>query len=560
MYVPPKALGSFLIDARLLTRAQLESFESTAARSGEALYTLLHTNAAVQEDELRRAAAFVLGVPFVQVGHGDIQPEALMLVPEPLARTNSLAAVSRAGNAVKVLLLDLDALESVKFLEDQQLTLIPHLTDRASLKRALLAQQKELRTRYGDRLKNPEDAAALDALLSHASASRASEVHLEPRKTADLGHELRVRYRSGGALYDAMMLGAQTANISSRIKELANLSFTMSVPQEGRFKVALRNGEQLRVRTHILPVHGGEKIMLHLARESTGQKGFTLDTLGMHGETLDLVHDMLARRTGLILVATPPGGGKTTLLYTLLDMIASPYISAVSVEEEMEVSLAHVMQVPVRRDIGLTYPAALRAALKQKPDVLMIADIADEDTAGLAAGAASRGTLVLAGIEANSAAEALEKMLSLNVPPALLAAVFLGAIGQRLVRQVCPHCKEEYTLSRIEAAPLEGAADFGRVLAALKTEGIVEQDKQWKGMLFSRGTGCSKCEGGYTGSIGLQEVLQNSARIKEHIIQGGAAADFKKVAHIPLSIVEDGLFKAAQGLTSIEEVSKAAKA
>ena len=524
-----------MLDSRLLDRAQLEDFSARAEVSDEGLYTLLMKEAAVHEDELRRAAAHVLGVPFVLLAHEDIEPEALELVPEPLARTHSLATFARSGPVVDVLLLDLDSLEHIKFLEEeQQLSLVPHLTDRVSFKRALLIYQKRLKEKYGDRLKSVEDERATDALLSHALLSRAHEIHLEPR-LAPGGQELRVRYRTGSMLYDAMSLPKQTANIVGRLKELANLSFTLPVPQEGRFKVMLQNGEHVRVRVATLPAHSGEKITLHLAREAAGKKGFTLSSLGLHGQGLDDVHDALTKKSGLVLVAAPRGGGKTTTLYTLLDSLASPYLSLASVEEKIEVPLAHVTQTQIKKELGLTYASALRATLRQKPDVVMIGEIASEDVAGLAASAASRGTLVLAGIDASSAKEAIEKMISLGVPERLLNAVLSIVIGQRVVKKVCVKCKEEYTLSRAEAAPLERDADFGRVLASLKAEGVVEESKQWKEMLFTRGIGCSSCEGGYTGLVGLQEVAG-------------------KDGEAPLSIVEDGLFKAAQGLTSIEEV------
>ncbi len=562
MYVSDKELGDFLLDARLLGRAQLEDMLAASSRESTGLYAELMKRSMVPEDELRRAAAHVLGVPFAAVLHEDIDAGSLMLVPEPIARTHSVAVFRVRGHAADVLLLDLDALTAVAYLESEQhLTLVPHLTDRTSLKRALLMQQKALKERYGEKLKNNENASALDALLSHALLSRASEIHLESRPGNE-GLEMLVRYRSGGTLYDAMVLPRQAANIASRLRELASLSFTMAVPQEGKFKVTLANGERLRVRTAVVPAHQGEKTTLHLARESTGQKGFTLDTLGFHGESLELLHEALARNSGLILVAAPPSGGKTTVLYAILDSIATAYRSTASVEEKVQIPLAHVTQVPTRKELGLTTAAALRAVLRQRPDVVMVDEVLDEDTASLVASAASRGTLIIAGIEAGSAAEAIQKMRTLGVPPALLASALSLSLAQHVAKKVCPHCKEEYSLSRVEAAPLEQredegrqGADFGRVLAALKAEGIASPDAQWKGMLFSRATGCSKCELGYLGEIGLQEVLPNSTTVKDLILKGAAAEAIAAGADMPLSILEDGLFKAAQGLTSIEEIT-----
>lgn len=452
-----------------------------------------------------------------------------MLIPEPTSRSRSLAAFKQEGSALHVMLLNIDDLPHLKFIEDEKmLRVVPTLTDRASLKRALLIHQRLLKDKYATRFKALDSEVILDALLSHALLSRASEIHLEPE--ADAATKLNIRYRIDGQLHSAMDVGASARSLISELKKLGSLSFTLTVPQEGKFKATLKNGESVRVRVATLPTARGEKITLHVRHEHAVGKNFTFASLGLHGETLESLHNALAQKEGLLLVAGPQGSGKTTLIYTLLDYLASPSLSIMTVEEKIEMPLSFAAQTLVRRDLGQNFVSSVRAALLHHPDVLMIAEIQDDDTAALAASAASRGILVIAGIDAADAREGTQKMLEWHADKTF----FVASVGTRVVKKICPHCKEEYKLSRAEAAPLENFANFGKVLAALKAEGVVGEGVQWKEILFARGVGCSQCKDGYLGLIGLQEIQTKG--------------------EMPLNIIEDGLFKAAQGLTSIEEV------
>lgn len=549
MFVPNRELGNFLVDTRALARADLARLNDE--RGDTSLYELLRARSLVQEDELVRAAAHILGVPFTEFRH-EYQPEALLLVPEPLARTHSLALVSTDSHHAQLLLTDLDDLKTVEFLERENHLLIkPHLTDRASIKRALIIHQRLLKDKYAERIKNPSLEVALDALLSHAALSRAREVYLE-----QVNSGVRVRYRINTALYDAMTLPVQAKSFIPMLKELAGLSLTLATPQEGRFRITLKNSETLRVGVFSLNTKSGERLTLHLSPQSGSQKGFTLESLGLHGNSLNEVLHMTNARAGLVLIAAPKEGGKTTTLYTLLDLLSRPDILAVSVEEEISLVLPHVSQVEVRKDLGMTIASTLRAALKHRPDVVMIDEIKDEDTAALAASAASYGALVIAGIRQPSASKAIQKMLSLDVPPLVLSTVLRGVLGQRVVRKLCPHCREAYTPSRAEIAPLEDYAKFARVLTALREEGVISSDTQWKEVEFYRARGCDQCDGGYQGTTGLLEVLPVSAITRELI----ETKDDEKRAKIKdetmLNLVEEGIFKAAEGLTTLEEVAE----
>lgn len=554
MFVPNRELGSFLIDARLISRAELARIEEELSGEGSNLYSILLSRNAVPEDELRRAAAHVLGVPFVELRHEDALPEALMLVPEPLARERSLVVYRIDGHHASALLLDLDDLSHLSYLEQEKhLHVQPHLTDRASIKRALLLQQRHLKDKYAERLKSPSSEVALDALLSHARLSRASALYIE-----ESGGDLRVRYRIGEVVHEAMRLPGQARSLISKLKELGRLSFTLHAPQEGRFKIILKSGEALRVGVFTLRSQAGESMLLTLVPEEGGKKGFALESLGLHGESLHAVYQALHARSGLVLIAGPKGSGKTTTLYTMLDTLSAAHTYVVSVEEKIELALPHVTQVEVKNELGLTTASTLRSVLKHNPDVVMINEIKDEETATLAASAASRGVLVLAGIKAPSAAKAIQKMLSLDVSPLVLAATLRTVVGTRIVERLCQHCKASYKATRANISPLEGNANLGRVLAALKVEGVLDSSMQWKDIDFYEAKGCAECDSGYEGSTGVFEVLPVSAITRELIKEDKKESVEKVAAEVPLNLIEDGLFKAASGLTTLEGVAEIA--
>lgn len=554
MHIDDASLRDFLIDSGILSRRQLAEVGDHA----EALYQTLLKRSVVSHDELRRAAAAVLGVPFVVLERETIELEALPFVPEPIARTHSIIAYKRRGPVIEVALLDLDALDEIDFLwHEKDLQILPRLTTIDSIKRSLMLYHKHLKETYGERLRQKGDPdKATDALLAHALIHRASEVYLSPREFLSGQGEILVRYRIEGRLYDAMTLPREASAILSRLKELAHVSLTLSLPQEGSFKVAIE-GTDVRVRVSTLLTSLGENVVLHLVPQRPGaeRKGFSLHALGFHGGSLERMHQALHKKSGLILV----GGlsGKTTLGYTLLDLLATPERVAMSVEENIASHLPHVLQSAARPEIGLDIAGALRAVTKQDPDVVLVDAVRESGAASIAANAAAAGKLVIAIVDAPDAAGAIEKFLSFGVPRSLLARVLRASVGVAVAGRVCHACKEEYKLSRVESEPFEPYADFGNVLASLKEEGMTEADLQWKDLVFARAVGCSECEGGFKGNVGLQEVLLPSLPIQEALKEGGGRDEIAQLARKEgmQTLIEDGLFKSATGLTSISEIS-----
>jgi type IV pilus assembly protein PilB len=488
----------------------------------------------VSDDEARHALAHDLGVPFVRLEKGDIDEQALMLLPEPLCRAHNLVAY-RTGEALEVALLNLDDLEAIEPLRGHLPAQIkPRLTTRDSLRGALLHYQKILKERFGERLlRETNPHKQLEVLLRHAVHQHASEVHLD---ASDKG--LVVRYRFGATLRDAMHLPA-TLGIVGAARTLAGIG-SRTLPQEGRFKADLGSGLSVAVRVSSLPTYGGERLVLRLLPEDSTRKGYTLEGLGLHGDGAAAVREALHARRGLVLVCGTKASGRTTLLYTMLDLLNEPHLSLGSVEERPAGRVPYVAQASPSRESGLTTAAVLRALLRQDPDVAMVDAVGDRDTLTLALSAAKRGVLVLAAVDAPDVESGIGVLRAMGASDEDLKAVTC-AVAVSLVRKLCDkQTRDTRPLERRHLEPLERHGDFARVLAALKEEEVVPRDRAWKELSWARVTGCSECEGGYRGQVGLFEVCP-------------AAGESV------LNVFEDGLFKAAAGITSVAEVLRLAQ-
>lgn len=480
------------------------------------------TSSAQTDDERRHALAHELGVPFVRLEPREITLEAMLIIPEPLAREHNAVAYALRGHELEVALLDLAQLEQLHFLESRY-RLLPRLTTRAGMVQALLHYQKHLRNTYGQALEQGDAAHLLETLLKHALMSGASDIHLDQHERG-----LSVRYRIRGSLKEALALSPLAA--SNLFNTLRTIVGPGSMPRERALRVDLGSGEDVGVRVSALPTLQGERMVLHLVREKA-RRGWTLATLGLHGGALERVHDFLNRRRGLLVVEGAEGAGKTTMLYTMLDLLNTPELSLASVEERVAQVLPRAAQVEVGG--GVSAAAALRGVLKGDPDVVMVDPLQGGEATKVAEAAAGRGVLVLAGSE-----EAKEER---GLPAGRQGAIL--AIRVATLKKLCDKkFLDKKKLTRQEGDALERAgADFAKVLAALKAEEKVSKEQAWKDMQFARAAGCSECNMGYTGMLGVQEVVE-------------------KGETVDLNLIEDALFKAAQGLTSIEEVlSLAAK-
>ena len=579
MIINEEALKSFLIDAGVVTRDDVTSAEEVSKDKRSSFADVLVSENKISETDLRRAQAYVLGVPFVSLVDEKIDADVLSLIPEPIAKNHNVVAYKKTETTVEVAMLDINDISTIDFLRKKlQQKILPRLTDVSSIKHALTLYKKSLRAEFDDIIQkesvsikaiaegaNNGEAVSeaelkelaedlpivkiVDSLISHAILQDASDIHIEP-----LEDSLVVRYRIDGILRDAMVLPKDSAHgIVARIKVLSNLKLDEKrLPQDGRFKIS-NEDQKVSFRVSTIPAYLGEKTVIRILRENS--KGFSLEKLGFHGESLERIHEAMKLHTGMILASGPTGSGKTTTLYTILDMLNTPNVNISTVEDPIEYQMARINQTQVRSDIGMTFANGLRALLRQDPNIIMVGEIRDGETASLAINAALTGHLVLSTIHTNSAAGAIPRFIDMGAEPFLLVSTLKTVIAQRLVRRLADS-KEKYFMNEAELKALGKIIDLDRMLNLLKEENVVDQKVEWKDVPFYKPVGSADAEDGYKGRVGIHEVLKVTSTIKDLIISGASAdaieAQGKKEGMI--TMLEDGIFLAVQGYTTTEEV------
>jgi len=578
MHVSEGELKEFIIDSGLVAKKEIDAAAEEAKARGQSLGDILVSRGSLTSDALRRIQAYVLGIPFVNMKEHRIPTDVLGLIPEPIARTHNIIAYKKEGDSLEVAMLDVDDLASIDSVRKKTgLKILPRLTDTESIKSSLLQYQKSLKDEFGDIIsteagklreitagkdlsgddlkKMAEDlpiVRIVDTLLRHAIVQGASDIHIEPMET-----EVLVRYRIDGILHDAMTLpSSAAAGIVARIKVLSNLKLDEKrLPQDGRFKMETE-ADKVSFRVSILPTFYGEKTVMRLLRE-TGE-GFTLDALGLHGENMERIHHALNQTTGIILVSGPTGSGKTTTLYTMLDILNQPDVNISTVEDPIEYQMTRVNQTQVNPQIGFTFANGLRSLVRQDPDIIMVGEIRDGETASLAINAALTGHLVLSTIHTNSAAGAIPRLIDMGVEPFLLVSTIRVIIGQRLVRKLC-ESKEEYALTKAARAKVGSDEDFNAAMKSLKEEKLVKEGSSLDDLPFYRPVPSAECEDGYRSRIGIHEVLAVSPAIREIMLSSSTtdAIEAQAKKEGMLTMFQDGLYKAARGITSVEEVLRA---
>lgn len=579
MHVSEGELKEFIIDSGLVAKKEVEDAAEVAREHNQSLGDTLVSRGSITEDALRRIQAYVLGIPFINLKEHKISAEILSLIPEPIARTHNIIAFKKVGDSLEVAMLDVEDLASIEAIAKKTgLKILARLTDTESIKDALLQYQKSLKDEFGDIIsteagkislvveggkdlsgddlkKMAEDlpiVRIVDTLLRHAIVQGASDVHIEPMED-----QVLVRYRIDGILHDAMTLPkAAAAGIIARIKVLSNLKLDEKrLPQDGRFKMETE-ADRVSFRVSILPTFFGEKTVMRLLRE-TGE-GFTLEVLGFHGENIERIHRALKQTTGLILISGPTGSGKTTTLYTMLDILNRPDVNISTVEDPIEYQMKRVNQTQVNPQIGFTFASGLRSLVRQDPDIIMVGEIRDSETASLAINAALTGHLVLSTIHTNSAAGAIPRLIDMGVEPFLLASTLRVIIGQRLVRRLSEN-KDAYKLSAAMRAKIASESDFNIAFKALADEKIVKAGTTLDDIQFYHPVSTPGSEDGYKSRIGIHEVLSVSPSLRETMLKTSTSDAIEAQAKTEgmLTMFEDGLYKAARGITSIEEVLRA---
>ncbi len=565
----PKQLELILSGTQMFTAPEIEKFKTTAAEKKRSLEDYLLGERLISEDALYENAAAYYHLPFLKLKNQPINKDILYLIPEPLAEHYQIIAYEPDGdNGLKILTTDPENLQAFDFLRKKtgkQLTIA--LTTPTAWKELAKQYHKTLEAEFDDltgiggKDKNrdlnelAQDLPVIrivETILEYAIFESASDIHIEPEEA-----ELGVRYRIDGILRHIMSLPKSIQpGILARIKVLSNLKLDEHrLPQDGRFKI--QNADyKISFRVSIIPTFDGEKAVLRLLNEGT--QLMSLNQIALQPDAMNVLKKNIAKPHGMLLVTGPTGSGKTTTLYTILNVLNKPEVNISTIEDPIEYRMPHVNQSQVNPKIGYTFAMGLRAFLRQDPNIIMVGEIRDTETAEIAVNAAMTGHLLLSTLHTNDAATAIPRLFDMGIPPFLVSSTVNMIMAQRLVRKICTSCITSYNIDRAAMEQLKRQFDLTAVLNMLISRGsVVKGTKTFDKLLFYRGKGCKQCNNeGYRSRIGIYEILDISHEMADLISRKGSREQVFTLARQQgmMTLVEDGFLKAKQGLTSIEEV------
>ncbi|HSH31882.1 MAG TPA: GspE/PulE family protein, partial [Candidatus Saccharimonadales bacterium] len=550
------------------------------------LVALLEERKLISPEELTKIQAQVSAVSYVNLANVPISGDILALLPKSLAENYKAVPFGMMQGRLAMAMLDPTNVQAVDFLSRKTgKTLTVYMASAASIDRVLAQYQSDVSgdvnaaiqsvnvTEERSEKAKPtaktlqtlvQDAPitrALNAILDYAAQSNASDIHIEPREK-----ELKIRYRVDGILQDTMTLPKSVEPaLVSRIKILANLKIDEHrVPQDGQFQVKSGNSE-VDLRIAIAPVVWGEQIVIRLLDKTDNV--LTLDGLGFRGPGLRLIEEGIRKPHGMTLSTGPTGSGKSTTLYAALNAIKNVAINIVTLEDPVEYKMDGINQIQVNPDVGLTFASGLRSILRQDPNVVMVGEIRDKETADLAVQAALTGHVVLSTLHTNSAAGVLPRLLDMGIEPFLIASTVNTVIGQRLVRRICSKCKTPEAASSAEVNSINTV--LGGILPREKGEAkTVGENLGYNDLPITsqsaytlyRANGCSECTKGYRGRLGICEVFALNPAMEKllaaHATTSQVQAQAQKDGMITMK--QDGYLKALSGLTTLEEVARVA--
>lgn len=596
MRISDSLVEKLLKGADKVTDEQLKALKEQEAAEKKPLQDLAIAAGNVSEKELTELYSEEIDVPFVELNTKEIQREILRLIPERVARQYAVVLFGVEEDGTKLLAMeDPDDIQAVSFLQKQLGNQIKiHIATASNVQAALDQYRGNIGNELTKVITPDEEEEALDEnideedlaedspiaqtvnlIIEYAVRSAASDIHIEPRE-----NYVSVRYRIDGVLREANKLPKKVHGaLVSRIKILSNLKIDeRRAPQDGRFKIQIGAGVfALRVST--LPITEGEKVVMRILNESS--KAATLEELGYWGVSLDGINHAIAQPHGMILVTGPTGSGKSTSLFSTLSLLNKPSVNISTVEDPVEYKIPGANQVQVNPKAGMTFVAGLRALLRQDPNIIMVGEIRDSETAGLGVQAALTGHLVFATLHTNNAATCLPRLLDMSIEPFLIASTVRAVVGQRLVRRLCPDCKESTTpdaptlkqlasifgtddtstmkqIHALEQQALEGGV--GKTSAGKsKTDSTELSTTETKinKIYKAHDGGCDACNHvGYKGRMGIYEVLGNTEDIQKLIVSN-ATSDVIEQQAIKEGMVTmqiDGFIKALRGQTTIEEI------
>ncbi len=573
--IHPTRVKTILLGQRALSEKTIDDFIAKAQRKDTNLLTYLIDQKVIGEQELYDLLAKSYGVQFIDLHNFTLTDDLRTLLPETIVQTHEVVVFERddAAHILKIATTDPDDLQTIDFIRKKTgyavqvfLTNPPSIANVARQYHSHIEQEFasfQQPLEQGGQLSATEIARnipiikMLDTVLDYALFQSASDVHIEPTN-----QQVIIRFRIDGVLRDVMTLPKSVqSGLTARIKVLSNLKLDEHrLPQDGRITVETEQGN-IALRVSILPVYDGEKVVMRILDES--KSILTLEQLGFNEIALPLIKRHIAKPHGMILASGPTGSGKTTTLYTVLNILNTPDVNISTVEDPIEYRMTRVNQSQINPKIGFSFASGLRALLRQDPNIIMVGEIRDHETAEIAAHAAMTGHLVLSTIHTNDAVSTVFRLSEMDVPSFLIASTVNLVIAQRLVRKICPHCVQSYTLTDVQLEDIGKQYALDQVMAGFSTlkEDLTEV-KTLKDITFFRGAGCARCfDTGYKGRVGIYEIFEMTPAASQLILQRQSKSDLftQAIKDGMITMVQDAFVKAKRGLTTIEEILRVTK-
>ena len=581
-----KKLEDVLVQLKLLSKEQLELVKLESARNGKTMTQVVLDMNLLSEENLTKARAISLGVPYVDLSGVHVDPNILKNLSKDLAKKYLAVPFAFSNGSLNIAMTDPNNVQVIEFIEKKSgLPVLPYLASEKGI-RQIIDQYQDISSEVKEALKSinenetptgttpsidikkldevenlVQDAPvtrAVNTILEYAAKSRASDIHIEPRESG-----IKVRYRIDGVLHETMTLPVHIqAALISRLKILSNLKIDEHrVPQDGRFGIKMEDRE-IDIRVAISPTVFGEKAVLRLLDKSQGL--ITLESLGIRGRAYKLIEAGSKRPHGMVLSTGPTGSGKSTTLYALLNKMNNPEVNIITLEDPVEYQVDGINQIQINSAVGLTFASGLRSILRQDPDIIMVGEIRDAETAGLAIQSALTGHTVLSTLHTNNSSGVLPRLLDMEIEPFLIASTVNTVIGQRLVRKICPKCKKAYTASPSLAEAIKKSV--GSILPSRKDpKRSEEKDLGYDHLPFEedekitlyKGEGCEECRNsGYQGRIGIYEVFQVTPEMEKLLLGHATSTEIQDEAVKAgmITMRQDGFLKALEGITTVDEV------
>lgn len=579
-------LNELLKKKKVVTATALETLDKewTAAtlKTPVAWEDFLLEKKVLTEEQLLKVKSEEFDVPIIDLRNEQIPVEVLNLVPEPIARRHKIISFSKDKTTLSVAMVDPTDLQTREFMKKKTgLEIKVFLIAKTSLDFGLSKYHTNLEgeIKHMVREGRPDDVSVasegtlddelkkmaeeipiirvVDTLLEYAVIEKASDIHIEPQENA-----VSVRYRIDGVLHDAMTLPkAIQAALVARIKVLSNLKIDEHrLPQDGRYKIE-KDGYKFSLRISTIPIFDGEKVVIRLLDEST--KAMSFEQLGFFKSQIEMVERNIHKPHGMLLVTGPTGSGKSTSLYAILSMLNTKQVNISTIEDPVEYRIVGANQMQTNPKIGLTFALGLRALLRQDPNIIMIGEIRDKETAEEAMHAAMTGHIVLSTLHTNSAAAAPPRIIDIGIEPYLIASTVNAIMAQRLVRVICKDCKVKIEVEPAVRGALEKEFVMQKLIDTINREGILEKKiKSFDDLEFFKGKGCDKCSNtGYKARIGIHEILEMTPEIQDLVVKRATSLEIQDQAEKQGMILmwQDGFIKAALGTTTIEEILRVTK-